>query len=72
MVAMHVDPQFLLGVVPDALVLLVEPVESPTYDIVLCFDRSAVKFDPRALLDQFEDVSSRADSVRETGRCISG
>ena len=50
---MHVDPELLLAVVSDTLVLLVETVECATDDVVLSLDWGAIKFDPLALLDQF-------------------
>ena len=68
---MHVDPELLLAVVSDALVLLVETVESSTDDVVLSLDWGAIEFNPLALLDELEDIGSSADAIGESRCCIS-
>lgn len=50
--------------------MLVKTVEGPAHDIVLGLDRSAFKFDPLALLDEFKDVGPCPDAVGEASSCI--
>lgn len=60
---MDVDPELFVGVIPNALVLLVQAVKCATNDIVLGLCGRTVKLDPLALLDELKDVGACPDSI---------
>ena len=67
-----VDPELFVAVIAHTLVLLVKPVECARDDVVLGFDGCAIKLDPLALLDKFEYVGARTDTVRQSGGSVPG
>lgn len=69
---MHVDPDFFVCVVPHALVLLMESIESATHDVVESLWWRALQLDPLTLFDKLEYVGSGANAIRHSTGGISG